>query len=100
MTIWIERIVDIRSWERIQSLFEEHFKALKGPNEMILVEVDMGMPRIARLVAGLPDGTPMSIYEGFTEIHPDELPTTASLLVGHVERFLELFRYPPPRYQR
>ena len=47
-----------------------------------------------RLVAGLPDGTPISTYEGFVEIRDGELPKTASLLVGHVERFHELFSYP------
>ena len=64
---------------------------------MILVEVDTGHLGLVRLVAGLPDGTPISIYEGFVEIRDNELPNTASLLVGHVERFHELFNYPAVR---
>ena len=44
MTIWVQRTVDVQEWERIQNLFEEHFNGLKGPHEMILVEVDGGHP--------------------------------------------------------
>jgi hypothetical protein len=97
MTIWVERTVDVQEWERIQSLFEEHFSGLKGPHEMILVEVDTGHAGLVRLVAGLPDGTPISTYEGFVEIGDNELPKTANLLVGHVERFHEHFSYPTAR---
>lgn len=61
---------------------------------MILVEVESGHPGLALLVAGLPEGTPISTYEGFVEIRDYELPKTANLLVGHVERFHELFSYP------
>ena len=35
MTIWAERIVDIGDWERVQNLFEEHFKALKGDADLL-----------------------------------------------------------------
>jgi hypothetical protein len=94
MTIWVERTVNVQDWERIQNLFEEHFSGLKGPHDMSLVEVDTGHLGLVRLVAGLPDGTPISIYEGFVEFRDNELANTASLLVGHVERFHELFNYP------
>ena len=40
MTIWVERTVNVQDWERIQNLFEEHFSGLKGPHDMILVEVE------------------------------------------------------------
>jgi hypothetical protein len=93
MTIWAERIADIGDWERVQNLFEEHFKALKGPREMMLICLDDDH-RTARFVAALPDGTPLSLYEGFVEIQPDQLPKTAALLVGHQDSFEELFSFP------
>ena len=52
MTIWAERIVDIGDWERVQNLFEEHFKALKGPREMMLICLDDDH-RTARIRGGL-----------------------------------------------
>ena len=81
MTIWAERIVEIGDWERVQNLFEEHFKALKGPREMMLICLDDDH-RTARFVAAFPDGAPLSLYEGFVEIQPDQLPRTAALLVA------------------
>ena len=91
MTIWAVRIADIGDWERVQNLFEEHFKALKGPREMIELR-DSWPP--------FPDGTPLSLYEGFVEIQPDQLPKTAALLVGHQDSFEELFSFPDAHQRR
>ena len=99
MTIWAERIVDIGDWERVQNLFEEHFKALKGPREMMLICLDDDH-RTARFVAAFPDGAPLSLYEGFVEIQPDRLPKTAALLVGHQDSFEELFSFPHTHWRR
>ena len=75
MTIWAVRIADIGDWERVQNLFEEHFKALKGPREMMLIW-------------------------GFVEIQPDQLPKTAALLVGHQDSFEKLFSFPDAHQRR
>jgi len=44
--------------------------------------------------------TPRSVYEGFAEIQPDQLPRSAILLIGHQDRFEELFDYPNIREPR
>jgi hypothetical protein len=72
MTIWAERIVDIGDWERVQNLFEENFKALKGPREMMLICLDDDH-RTARFVAAFPDGAPLSLYEGLV-VAQNEVP--------------------------
>jgi hypothetical protein len=72
---------------------------LKGPREMMLICLDDDH-RTARFVAAFPDGTPLSLYEGFVEIQPDQLPKTAALLVGHQDSFEELFSFPHTHRRR
>jgi hypothetical protein len=82
MTIWADRYCTVAEWKSVQDLFEKHFMASAGPREMILVLEDTDNRQLFRLIAGLPDGTPLALYEGFREIQPEQLPKTASLLSG------------------
>ena len=96
MTFWAERRdVPSAEWGNVQSLFEKQFMAAKGPRDMKLICVE-GPPgsKTVRLIAALPDGTPLALYEGFVELEADRLPRAANLLVGHQDRFQELFEYP------
>jgi hypothetical protein len=94
MTIWAERQCTIGEWKKVQGLFEKHFMAAGGPRDMMLVYEDTGDRQNFRLLAGLPDGTPLVLYEGFREITPERLPKTASLIVGRQDSFMELFSCP------
>ena len=96
MTIWAERCCTIEDWGRTQSLFEKRFTAAARPRDMMLVYEDAGDRQGFRLLAGLPDGTPLALYDGFSEIPPETLPKIADLLVGHNDRFSELFSFPNP----
>jgi hypothetical protein len=94
MTLWIERTFPIDGFFHMQNFFQDQFTALKQPREMILVQVNSPDLSTTRLIAGLPEGTSAAQYEGFVEIQPSELPSTASFLVGHPDRFKELFIIP------
>jgi hypothetical protein len=47
-----------------------------------------------------PPFSPLSLYEGFVEIQPDQSPKTAALLVGHQDSFEELFGFPHTHQRR
>jgi hypothetical protein len=95
MTLWAEKKgVSNAEWGRVQELFEKHFMTLKGPRDMMLICESTPGARPVRLIVALPDGTPLSLYEGFVEIDADRLPRAASLLVGHQDRFQEQFEFP------
>jgi hypothetical protein len=89
--IWAQKILPYREYSELQALFDKNFLTLKGPSDMMLVTVDDLRSKTSRVIMCLPDQGLLTQYEGFTKIAGSELPYTATLLVGHQDRFRELF---------
>ncbi len=95
MTLWAEkRGVSNAEWSHVQDAFDKHWKELGCPRDMMLVCVEGPSGATVRLIAGLPDGTPLALYEGFVEISAEQLPRAANRQVGHQDRFQEQFGFP------
>ena len=95
MTHWADKIVSNTEWALVHDAFEKQFEALGSPRDMMLIAVE-GQADATRLIIGLPDGISLSPYDGFAVISGASLPRTASLQIGHKDRFEELFEYPNP----
>jgi hypothetical protein len=68
--------------------------ALKGPRDMMLICVDAPDLSSTTLYAALPDEGAAILYDGFGRVSEEQLPKQATLLMGHADRFEELFDYP------
>jgi hypothetical protein len=95
MTHWAEEIVSNAEWALVRDAFEKQFEALGSPRDMMLIAVE-GQADATRLIIGLPDDISLSPYDGFAVISGASLPRTASVQIGHKDRFEELFEYPNP----
>ena len=90
--IWARRIADPAEWNEAQDQFEGLFMKLGCPGQMMLVASSGPGPTM--LFASLPDPALLNALAGFTQIGNSELPSEASLLVGHPQAFEKYFRYP------
>jgi hypothetical protein len=95
MTHWADKIVSNTEWALVRDAFEKQFETLGSPRDMMLIAVE-GQADATRLIIGLPDDISLSPYDGFAVISGASLPRTASLQIGHKDRFEELFEYPNP----
>ncbi|KLK90180.1 hypothetical protein AA309_27100 [Microvirga vignae] len=90
--IWTRRIIDPNEWNEVQDQFESLFVKLGCPGQMMLVATSAsGSPT---LFASLPNAALLNALAGFEQISDGELPSEASLLVGHHQAFEKRFRYP------
>jgi hypothetical protein len=92
--IWVRRTIDPAEWNDVQDQFEGLFMKLGCPGQMMLVATS-GSHR-ATLFANLPNPALLNALEGFERIGEDELPSEASLLIGHSHVFAQRFSYPKP----
>ena len=90
--IWVRRIIDPAEWNEVQDQFENLFVKLGCPGQMMLVAPSGPGP--IRLFASLPNPALLHALADFEQIEDSELPTEASLLVGHNHAFETRFRYP------
>ena len=90
--IWVRRIIIPAEWNEVQDQFESLFVKLGCPGQMMLVAATGPGPTM--LFASLPNPTLLFALAGFERVGDDELPTEASLLVGHNHAFEKRFRYP------
>jgi hypothetical protein len=90
--IWARRIGAPGEWNEVQDQFESLFVKLGCPGQMMLVATSGCSPTI--LFASLPNTVLLTVLAGFELIGDSELPTEASLLVGHPHAFEKRFRYP------
>jgi hypothetical protein len=88
--IWVRRIIDPAEWNEVQDHFEGLFVKLGCPGQMMLVATTG--PDATVLFASLPNPSLLHALAGFERIEDDELPTEASLLVGHNHGFEKHFR--------
>ncbi len=93
--IWARRSIDPAEWDAVQDQFESLFVKLGCPGQMMLVATSGPGP--ALLFASLPNPGLLPALTGFERIGESELPSEASLLVGHHHSFVERFRYPKPK---
>jgi hypothetical protein len=90
--IWARRIIASAEWNEVQDEFESLFVKLGCPGQMMLVATSGPGP--IQLFASLPYSGLLNALAGFEQIDDSELPTEASLLVGHNHAFEKRFRYP------
>jgi hypothetical protein len=90
--IWVRRIIIPAEWNEVQDQFERLFVKLGCPGQMMLVASPGAGPPM--FFASLPNLALLHALAGFEQIEDSELPTEASLLVGHNHAFEKRFRYP------
>ena len=90
--IWARRVIAPAEWNEVQNQFESLFVKLGCPGQMMLVATSGCSPTI--LFASLPNTVLLTALAGFEQTGDGELPTEASLLVGHSHAFEKRFRYP------
>jgi hypothetical protein len=90
--IWARRIIAPAEWTEVQDEFESLFVKLGCPGQMMLVATSDPAP--IRLFASLPSPGLLNALAGFERIDVSELPTAASLLIGHHLAFGQRFTYP------
>jgi hypothetical protein len=90
--IWACRIIDPTEWNEVQDQFERLFMKLGCPDQMMLVAISrLGS---TMLFASLSNAILLNALPGFEQISDGELPSEASLLVGHPRAFEKHFWYP------
>jgi hypothetical protein len=90
--IWACRVIIPVEWNEVQDQFENVFVKLGCPGQMMLVATSGPGPTM--LFASLPNPRLLNALAGFELIADRELPSEASLLVGHHHAFAKRFRYP------
>jgi hypothetical protein len=90
--IWARRIIAPAEWNEVQDQIESLFVKLGCPGQMMLVATSSPGP--TRLFASLPNPGLLNALVGFERIDDSELPSEASLLVGHPNAFEKRFTYP------
>jgi hypothetical protein len=90
--IWARRVITPAEWNEVQDQFESLFVKLGCPGQMMLVATTSPGPTM--LFASLPNPGLLNALVGFELIADRELPSEASLLVGHQHAFAKRFRYP------
>jgi len=93
--IWARRVITPAEWNEVQDQFESLFVKLGCPGQMMLVASSGPGPTM--LLASLPNPGLLNALAGFALMADRELPSEASLLVGHHHAFAKRFRYPRPR---
>ncbi|MCC2654575.1 MAG: hypothetical protein K0Q60_4741 [Microvirga sp.] len=89
--IWARRVIAPAEWNGVQDQFEDLFVKLGCPGQMMLVAASGLSPPI--LFVSLPNPGLLNALADFERIDDSELPTEASLLVGHNHEFEKRFRY-------
>lgn len=92
--IWARRTVAPPEWQEVQDQFENLFMKLGCPRQMMLVAVFSQAPTQTTLFASLPDAMLLTSLETFERVSSCELPSEASLLIGHNDQFSKHFIYP------
>jgi hypothetical protein len=90
--IWARRIINPAECNQVQDQFESLFVKLGCPGQMLLVAISS--PVSTMLFASLPHSALLNALTGFDRIDDSELPSEASLLVGHHHAFKKFFTYP------
>jgi len=90
--IWARRNIDPTEWDLVQEQFESLFVKLGCPGQMMLVA--SAGPSSPTLFASLPNPGLLNALADFERIEENELPSEASLLVGHHLAFAKHFTYP------
>jgi hypothetical protein len=90
--IWARRIISPAEWNEVQDQFESLFVKLGCPGQMMLVTASGSAQ--AMLFASLSNPGHLNALAGFERIDDSELPSEASLLVGHLHAFEKRFTYP------
>ena len=91
--IWAEKTVTLGESETIQHRFEDIYRQLGDPAEMMLVSTDENWPRSEKLIVGLPDVAILRLFDGFSAIPEATLPEEASLVVAKPSAFAEHFSF-------
>jgi len=89
--IWVRRMIDQAEWQEIEDQFENLFIKLGCPKQMMLV-AGPGEARRSTLFASLPNTALLHALTGFESIGEGDLPSHASLIIGHHEHFGRYFR--------
>ena len=90
--IWVRRTITPDECNEVQDQFESLFVKLGCPGQMTLVATTDPGPTM--LFASLPNPSLLHALAGFEGIRDSELPSEASLLVGHSHAFEKRFTYP------
>lgn len=90
--IWARRVIAPAESSEVQDQFEGLFVKLGCPGQMMLVATSG--PGLPTLFASLPNPGLLNALMGFERVNDSELPSEASLLIGHPHAFEKRFRYP------
>ena len=92
--IWARKVIGPAEWQEVQDQFENLFIKLGCPGQMMLVAAPGQAPGQSLLFASLPSMASLNSLAGFESIGERDLPSEASLLIGHSTQFDQHFRYP------
>jgi hypothetical protein len=88
---WFKRHYGSADYRPEFECFEQMFNSLHGPRDMMMIST--GLADATTVYLSLPNSKLAAIYPGFAEIQPADLPTEATLLIGHQDAFQERFRF-------
>jgi hypothetical protein len=89
---WFKRHYGATDYRPEFERFEEMFNSLHGPRDMMMISTGQADATIVYL--SLPSHALAVGYPGFHAIQSADLPTEATLLIGHQDAFQERFRFP------
>jgi hypothetical protein len=89
---WFKRHYGATDYRQAFERFEQMFNSLHGPRDMMMISTGLADDTIIYL--SLPHHKLAVAYPGFEPIQPADLPTEATLLIGHQDAFQERFRFP------
>ena len=92
MTTWLKCHYGFADYRPAFDRFEEMFNAMQGPRDMMMIST--GLPGETTVYLSLPNQKFAVAYPGFEEVQLADLPTEATLLIGHQDAFQEHFRFP------
>jgi hypothetical protein len=87
---WFQRHYGSADYGQEFERFEQMFNSLHGPRDMMMISTGM---TDATIYLSLPDPKLAALFSGFVAIQPADLPTEATLLIGHQDAFQARFRF-------
>lgn len=94
MTIFAKRVMSVAEWIPVQERMGALQMAMGGSVELMMLSCDSAERGKETIYIGLPDGSLLAQFEGFSQINQADLPPYMSTLIcnetGSAERFPDI----------